>query len=271
MKTTKSLNITILALLGLALSSLGQDYIYQFSTTVGVQQYCDCWIQPPGQFFGIFGLGAGLENSGGPFSGTIDYNPSLNTVRLVGSYLISSSTDSFSTARIGSGVFTVGYNFGGDSTISFDTGILTLEGDPTGQTPVIGLGVWIGDYYFSGTIPYTANVTYNTGGQNYYGSYNGQIRWGFEPTFSQLTSTSVALNSVSLMGVGPGFGAYSGSCTIGAPEGTYYVGMDGFDGSWPGDCGIGDVTAMAVPEPGSLMIFSLGAIGLTTFFRRRPS
>ena len=56
MKLIPKLQLVAIILLGMTWSSIGQDYMYQFSTTVSVQQACDCWIEPPPAQYQVTGF-----------------------------------------------------------------------------------------------------------------------------------------------------------------------------------------------------------------------
>jgi hypothetical protein len=260
--------LTVTSFVSLATSGLAQTYVYQFTAPI------DGWFQQ-----GAADPSGGAGNHPRPWGGvsdifdfgtlseTVYYNPSADTLEQVGSFTLGSTrfSGSFEDDKdIGgslvSGLVSVAYTLNnGSDTVSFDSGI-----QPIGENPTLD---W--------SIPFSETITLTTGGQEYVDTISGDIPEANDITsVSQFTPGSIVISQ----------GYQNLSMNIG---GQYYMNFNASDG-WSGRIfdGIGDgslpyyyyvapTTALAVPEleslpePNSLMIFVLGALGLKCFLSRR--
>jgi hypothetical protein len=255
----KAQGLTIVAIFAsLVLSSQGQDYEYQFTAPIigGFQQGA---ADPNLEWRGI-----GYGFSFGTLSETAYYNPTANTLDQIGSFTLSATefSGSFqdnqeiphSTTVVPATVSVVYILNGGNNTVSFNSGFL-----PVGENPAMN---W--------SIPFTESITVTTGGQNYTDVLSGSI-----PEAN--TITSISQFSPESIVISQGYSSVSQNifnpalrdqviATDGWSENIYDAIGDGYLGE---TYNVSPVTASAVPEPGALILFPVGAIGLIFILGRR--
>jgi hypothetical protein len=242
---------------GGALSCPGQDYEYQFTAPITgsfQQGACD-----PSMGF----KGTGYLFYFGTLSETVYYNPTANTLQQIGSFTLTSTsfsgtfeddkTGQNSTTAIPATVSVDYLLNGGNNTVSFNSGVQPVSANPA----------------LNWSILFTEAITVTTGGESYSDVLSGSI-----PEASTITSISqFSPGSIVISQGYPGnMNIYNPSLqdTVSAADGWSSTIVDGIgDASLPENYQVGPVTAYAVPEPGSLTMFSLGAFGLMFFFRRR--
>lgn len=237
------------------LSGRTQTYDYQFSAPIngwfqqGVADPNDNW------------RGVGYIFDFGTLSESVYYDPSAGTLQQIGSFTLGSTEfsgsfedDKYVNGNLVPGLISVSYTLNnGDNTVSFNSGPQQIGANPT----------------LNWSIPFSETITLATGGQNYVDTISGTI-----PEANDMTSVS-QFNPGSIV-ISQGY--QNSSMNIG---GKYYTDFDASDG-WSGSIfdGIGDgslpyyysvapITADAAPEPGSLMIFGLGALVGVKFLASR--
>lgn len=237
------------------LSGRAQTYVYQFTAPI------NGWFQQGAADPNLNWGGVGYTFDFGTLSETVYYNPSADTLQQIGSFTLASTSFSgsfgdsrdFGGSQI-SGAVSVSYTLNnGNDIVSFNSGV-----QPVGANPTLN---W--------SIPFSETITLTTDGQNYQDTITGTIPEANDITsISQFTPNSIVVSQ----------GYQNISKNIGSQ---YHASFDATDG-WSGNIfdGIGDAslpdyyyvaptTAMAVPEPSSLMIFVLGALGLKLLVSRR--
>lgn len=260
------------AMMGLVSSSFGQDYVYQFSTSIsGYQEVGASDLAN----YGAGGFpGTGFYLNFGTLSETVYYDPVANTLRQVGSFTIATTSEnlsfndpySVSGGDVAASVL-VAYTFNrGSNMVSFDTGAQSLNGDPTSKS---GASTSSGNL-LNWTIPYTATCTFTTGGKDYYGSFSGTFGVSSGTAISTYVSQLTASSLVLQQSQGPYFGSPHPGTSIAADNGltasiANYVG----DGTLYHQYDVGPVTATSVPEPGSAAMLGFGAGLLAYKFARR--
>jgi hypothetical protein len=241
--------------INITLSSPGQDYEYQFTAPITGQFQQGAWDLSYGQGIGqLFYFGTLTE--------TVYYNPTANTLDQIGSFTLSATefSGSFQDNKVISGsvipatVSVVYILNGGNSTVSFNSGFLSVGANPAMD--------W--------SIPFTESITVTTGGQNYSDILSGSIPEGNTITsISQFTPESIVLSQGYNSDYAQIFDS-SDVDIVSASDGWFGDIFDGVDdGSLIETYNVGPVTANAVPEPGSWTMFSLGGFGLMIAFRRR--
>jgi hypothetical protein len=240
-----------------AWSSSGQDYEYQFTAPI-TGQFQQGAADPRNSWQGI-----GQLFDFGTLTETLYYNPTANTLQQMGSFTLSATTfsGSFEDNKITSGgslvpaTVLVTYTLNnGNSTVSFNSGVLLVGADPA----------------MNWSIPFTEAITVMTGGQSYDSVLSGNISEANTITsISEFTPGSVVISqgipdsSVNI---------YDPNLvdTVNAADGwsanIYDAAGDGYLGE---SYYVNPVTAYAVPEPGTLIMFSAGAFGLMLIFRRQ--
>ncbi len=258
--------------MSLALSSLGQAQVYQF--TAPIDGFQEVGASDLGNLGGGAFPGVGFYLDFGTLSETVYYDPTANTLRQVGSFTIATTAKnlSFDETYSVSGnpvpaSVSVDYTFnGGNNIISFDTGIQPLNADPTtptgASTNPSGFLNW--------AILYTASCTFTTGGQDYYGSFSGTFDFSsgtaISTYVSQLTSSSLVIEQDQ----DTYFGSPHPAASISAANGlTAIIANYVSDGVLYHQYSVTPTTATAVPEPSTLMILSLAAFGLKSIVPRR--
>jgi hypothetical protein len=260
--------LTATGFVSLALSGQAQTYAYQFTAPIN----------------GYFQQGAADPSGGagnhprpwggvsdiidfGTLSETVNYNPSAGTLDQVGSFTLSSTgfsgsfeDDKYINGSLVSGVVSVAYTLNnGSDTVSFDSGI-----QPVGENPTLD---W--------SIPFSETITLTTGGQEYVDTISGDIPEANDITsVSQFTPGSIVI-SQGYQNLSKNIGdQYSAAFnTLNGWSGTIIDGIG--DASLPDYYCVAPTTALAVPEleslpePDSLMIFVLGALGLKYLLSRR--
>jgi hypothetical protein len=240
------------------LTGQAQTYAYQFTTSINgsFQQ----GAADPNPYTLNWG-GIGNIFDFGTLSETVYYNSTANTLQQVGSFTLDSTgfAGSFEDNETVCGklipaIVSVSYTLNnGNPVVSFNSGAQSIGANPT----------------LDWSIPFSETITLMTGGQDYVDTISGTI-----PEANDITSVSgFSPNSIVISQ-----GYQNISMNIGDE---YSVNFDAADG-WSGSIydGIGDgflnytyyvppTTALAVPEPDSLMILVLGALGLKVFVSRR--
>ena len=255
------LRITVLlaVLFKLPSSSRAQDYAYQFTAPINgwfQQGAADpiggASLRPWGGIGNIFDFGI--------LSETAYYNPISNTLQQIGYFTLDSTSFSGSfeddkevDGSLVPGTISVSYTLNnGNNIVSFDSGVESIGANPT----------------LNWSIPFSETITLATGGQDYVDTMSGTIPEANDITcISQFSPNSIVISQ----------GWENHTMNIGSQ---YYANFDASDG-WSGSIydGIGDgtlpyyyslapVTALAVPEPACLMIFTIGALGLKILARR---
>ena len=236
-----------------------QTYVYQFSAPINgwfEQGAADpiggAGLRPWGGIGNIFDFGTMSE--------TVYYNPAANTLQQIGYFTLDSTgfsgsfeDDKYVDGNLVPGVVSVSYTLNnGNNTVSFGSGA-----QPVGANPTLN---W--------SIPFSETISLATGGQDYVDTISGTIPEANDITcISQFSPNSIVISQ----------GWENHTMNIGSQ---YYANFDASDG-WTGTIydGIGDgtlpyyyslapVTALAVPEPACLMIFTIGALGLKILARR---
>jgi hypothetical protein len=240
-----------------ALSSPGQDYEYQFTAPIN-GQFQQGAADPGNSWQGI-----GQLFDFGTLTETLYYDPTANTLQQTGSFTLSATTfsGSFEDDKVISGgalvpaTVLVTYTLNnGNSSVSFNSGVLSVGANPA----------------MNWSIPFTEAITVMTGGQSYDSVLSGNISEANTITsLSEFTPGSVVIsqgipnNSENI---------YDPNLvdTVTAADGwsanIYDAVSDGYLGE---SYYVDPVTAYAVPEPGTLMMFSVGAFGLKFIFRRQ--
>jgi hypothetical protein len=247
--------------MGCVLSCPGQDYEYQFTAPIigyFEQSACDANTLN----------GTQTDFQFGTLSETVFYNPTANTVQQIGSFTLNATSFSGSFGdpepypngipAIVSLVYTLN---GGDNTVSFNSGVESLNGNGVNGPPSTALN-W--------SIPFTEAITVTTGGESYSALMSGSVPDAFGTTsISQFTPESIVISQISdpdwnIFGAGP-------TVAISASDGwsSTIIGSGGDDGFAPETWQVDPVTAYAVPEPGSLTIFFVGGFGLMLALRLR--
>jgi len=266
------IRLAAITFMGFALSGFGQAQIYQF--TAPINGFQEVGASDLGNL-GAGGFpGAGFYLNFGTLVETVYYDAAANTLRQVGCFTIATTAInlSFNETYIVSGSpvsasVSVDYTFnGGNNTISFDTGIQYLNADPTTQA---GAGTSPGGF-LNWVLPYTAACTFTTGGQDYYSSFAGTFGTSSGTTISTCVSQLTPASLIIEQDQDPFLGSPHPAASISAANGlTAFIANYVGDGVLYHQYGVPPTTAMAVPEPGNLMILSLVAFGLKSILRRR--
>lgn len=197
----------------------------------------------------------------GTLSEMVYYNPAANTLQQSGYLTLGSSgfsgsfeDDKFVNGSLVRGVISVSYTLNnGNDTVFFDSGVESIGADPT----------------LDWSIPFSETITLTTGGKSYADTISGTIPEANDITsVSQFTPNSIVISQ----------GYKNLSMNIGDRYFANFAASDGWSGSIYD--GIGDstlpyyystsqITAVAAPEPDSLVIFALGALGLKIVSGRR--
>jgi PEP-CTERM motif len=276
MKIAKSLSITILSLLGLALPMTGESQVYTLSTPISGGMSLS---MSDAGYSGSIGL------TFNTLTETIYLDPVAQTIRQVGFVSVSPSAPNivFNESRQVPGQFpnppqqvsaTVTVNLGlTGGGLSFDTGARPVTWNNTVQAYTVDSTI--------GNIPVSGSYSLLTGGQTYTGSFNYYLYnyLGWAGTYSQLSTiqypNSISLSSMVISG-GMFCEAVSSSdvadvtaangLDMQLSPGSYMWGLvyaESF--GWSSD----PVTAtLAVPEPSLFPILGLGLCGMI-FLRRR--
>lgn len=252
----------ILISICLGLSSLSQAQVYQFTAPIDGFQSAGIFEngRSPSQF------GAGGILTFGTLTETIFYDPVAHTMREVGSFTISPtslyagrSDDRVNTSGILIPAYmSVAYTFnGGNNTVSFDTGVKNLQDRGNGQFSSGGPLNWV--------IPYSAYWTLTTGSQDYYGWFSGSYHLeGLKDTkISQITPDSLVIQQGNNRHTD--YDHPSQNYSITANGINYIISNEHFDNTTCQEYYVAPVTAFAVPEPGSLMLFTLGVFGFISW------
>jgi hypothetical protein len=243
--------------MSLVLCSQGQDYEYQFTAPISGS------FQQGAADPSLNWQGVGYLFSFGTLSETAYYNPTANTLQQIGSFTLASTgfSGSFEDDKVIAGgslipaTVSVVYTLNnGNSTVYFNSGVQSVGANPA----------------LNWSIPFTELITVTTGGQNYTDLLSGSI-----PEANTLTSVSQF--TPASLSISQGYGQPSEEIRdpsladqLTAADGWSGIIYDAIgDGSLSETYEVGPVTAYAVPEPGTLMMFSLGAIGFAFILRRR--
>jgi hypothetical protein len=121
------------------------------------------------------------------------------------------------------------------------------------------------------SIPFTEAITVTTGGQNYSDLLSGSIpELNTITSISQFTPESIVISQGYYPNVYANIFDSSLQDMVSASDGWSERIFDGIGDGYLGESYyVSPVTANAVPEPGSLTMFSLGGFGLMFVFRRR--
>ena len=260
---------------GLLQSMLVSGIVLEFGLRVRAQSYMYQFTAPINGWFqqgaadpaGLNGVGpgpwGGIGNifDFGSLSETILYNPTASTVQQMGSFTLDSTgfTGSFEDDKnvngsLVPGLISVSYTLNnGNDIVSFNSGV-----QPVGENPTLN---W--------SIPFSETITLATGGQYYVDTISGSIPEANDITsISQMTPGSVVISQGYRninMNIGNqycvGFNASDGW------SGTIFDGIG--DGSLPYYYSVSPITAYAVPEPGSVTMFVMGALGIFALRRKK--
>jgi hypothetical protein len=237
------------------LSGRAQTYAYQFTAPI------NGWFQQGAGDPGDNWRGVGYIFDFGTLSETAYYNPEANTLQQIGSFTLASTSfsGSFEDDRVIGGnlvpgVVSVAYTLNnGSDIVSFNSGVQQVGANPT----------------LNWSIPFSETITLMTGGQDYVETISGTIPEADDITsISQFTPNSIVISQ----------GYQNLSMNLGDQYSANFGASDGWSGPIYDDIGdssmpyyysVAPITAFAVPEPDSLMIFVLGGLGLKLFLKRR--
>lgn len=240
-----------------------QASVYQFTAPI------NGWFEqgaadPSGGANGLhFWGGIGYIFNYGTLSETLYYNSSSETVDQVGCFTLGSTTfsgsfedDRYVNGSLVPGVVSVSYTLNnGNNIVSFNSGPESIGSNLS----------------LNWSIPFSETITLMTGGQDYTDTISGTI-----PNANDVTDVSgLSPNSIIVSQGYQNFPTDIGEeyfANFNASDGWFGTIADGF-----GDQDLDDyyylapITVYAAPEPGTFMIFVLGALGLAVHMRRKYS